>query len=253
MAKRFITSDIWEKDWFLDLPSKYKVLWIYIITKADVAGIFDPNLKTVSKLLGEKYTEDDVLGFFKDNVVKVKDKWLLVKFINFQYGDNISLKMVDPINKALSKIGLSLDTLDTVSIQYGYRRHTPMDIDIEKDKDISIRESNNKNQYLEYIQLSSNEYMSLLDRMGEEKTKEYIENLNNYIGSKGKKYKSHYHTILNWYNRDKERFTPKPTQKQINSIASMANFIKKGEKDVRPDTIQKENDVVNTVVPRKAD
>jgi len=26
--------------------------------------------------------------------------------------------------------------------------------------------------------------------------------LDNYIGSKGKKYKSHYHTILNWYRRD---------------------------------------------------
>jgi hypothetical protein len=32
--------------------------------------------------------------------------------------------------------------------------------------------------------------------------KEKIERLNNYIGSSGKKYKSHYHTILNWSRND---------------------------------------------------
>jgi len=32
-----------------------------------------------------------------------------------------------------------------------------------------------------------------------------ITKLNNYIGSKGKKYKSHYHTILNWSRRDIEQ------------------------------------------------
>lgn len=29
-----------------------------------------------------------------------------------------------------------------------------------------------------------------------------IERLNNYIGSTGKKYRSHYHTILNWFTKD---------------------------------------------------
>ena len=33
-------------------------------------------------------------------------------------------------------------------------------------------------------------------------TKDFIERLNNYIGSTGKRYKSHYHTILNWYRKD---------------------------------------------------
>jgi hypothetical protein len=32
----------------------------------------------------------------------------------------------------------------------------------------------------------------------------YINQLNNYIGSKGKRYKSHYHTILAWYNKNKQ-------------------------------------------------
>ena len=47
------------------------------------------------------------------------------------------------------------------------------------------------------------EYEKLLDKgMTPEERDRYIELLDNYIGSKGKKYKSHYHTILNWYRRD---------------------------------------------------
>ncbi len=39
-------------------------------------------------------------------------------------------------------------------------------------------------------------------KMGEKKAAEYIQKLENYVGSKGKKYKSHYHTILSWWQKD---------------------------------------------------
>jgi len=139
MAKRFISSEIWDKDWFLDLPSKYKILWFYLCTKCDVAGVFDPNLKTVSKILGEKFCEAEVLKVFQGKVYKVKDKWVLRKFITFQYGDNISSKMISPITTALAKIGL---TIDTVSIEYPYSIDTP------KDKEIEIEKDNNDNKVL---------------------------------------------------------------------------------------------------------
>jgi hypothetical protein len=134
MAKRFIASELWDKDWFLELPSKYKVLWIYMITKCDVAGIFDPNLKTISKLLNEKYTEADIFSVFNGKIRKVQDKWLLNKFINFQYGDSLSPHMIKPINNALRKVNLDLDTL---LIQYREGIDTPKDI--EKDKEIVIK------------------------------------------------------------------------------------------------------------------
>ena len=48
------------------------------------------------------------------------------------------------------------------------------------------------------ILISESEYLALVQKFGEVKTKEKIEALHLYIGSKGKKYKSHYLTILNW-------------------------------------------------------
>ena len=55
-----------------------------------------------------------------------------------------------------------------------------------------------KNIYLDFVSLTDQEHKKLIDKFGEPGTQTRIEKLNNYIGSKGIKYKSHYHTILNW-------------------------------------------------------
>ena len=56
--------------------------------------------------------------------------------------------------------------------------------------------------FLEFVYLTKTEHGRLIDRIGEKKTDDMINKLNNYIGSKGEKYKSHYHTILNWLTMD---------------------------------------------------
>lgn len=63
---------------------------------------------------------------------------------------------------------------------------------------------NKKNKYLDFVFLTEQEYEKLVEQFGD-KTKGWLERLNNYIGSKGKKYKSHYHTILTWHRKDKEK------------------------------------------------
>ena len=59
-----------------------------------------------------------------------------------------------------------------------------------------------KLKFLESVYLTKGEYQKLVDRFGKDNIKILIENLNNYMLSKGVKYKSHYHTILNWARRD---------------------------------------------------
>ena len=48
------------------------------------------------------------------------------------------------------------------------------------------------------MKLTKEEKEKLHARFGEETTLTLIENLSEYIASKGKKYKSHYATILQW-------------------------------------------------------
>lgn len=62
---------------------------------------------------------------------------------------------------------------------------------------------NEKKIYMEFVQLTEDEHQKLVDQFGEPRTNDFIERLNNYVGSTGKKYKSHYHTILNWSKKDK--------------------------------------------------
>lgn len=123
MAKRLVDGELWFENWFSELPTKYKLLWLYIRTRCDTAGIFEPNLKMISRILNEDFIEEDCLNFFKEELKKVGDKWVILGFIESQYGLPISPKMVKPVNNCLSKIGYSIDT---VSVLYGYSIDTPI-------------------------------------------------------------------------------------------------------------------------------
>lgn len=57
---------------------------------------------------------------------------------------------------------------------------------------------------MELIKLTKKEYFKLIKKLGKPKTNAMVERLNDYIGSKGTKYKSHYHTILNWVRKDEK-------------------------------------------------
>lgn len=66
------------------------------------------------------------------------------------------------------------------------------------------RNSEHKIKYLDFVMLYKEEYDKLIANLGKLSTNKLIEDLNNYIGSKGKKYKSHYHTILTWSKKSQD-------------------------------------------------
>jgi len=59
------------------------------------------------------------------------------------------------------------------------------------------------------VNIADTEFEKLLARFGEIGVKDRIENLSRYIASKGKKYKSHYATILSWENKNAGTTKPK--------------------------------------------
>ena len=59
-----------------------------------------------------------------------------------------------------------------------------------------------KLKHLEFVYLFEAEHKKLVERFGLKQAEALVERLNNAIGSKGYKYKSHYHTILNWAGKD---------------------------------------------------
>ncbi|OHB52935.1 MAG: hypothetical protein A2Y10_19640 [Planctomycetes bacterium GWF2_41_51] len=70
-----------------------------------------------------------------------------------------------------------------------------------------------KTKYLDFVYLTDEEYRKLLDQFGEAILKEKITELNNGIGSKGYKYKSHYFTILSWDRKNEKNKFSKPERR----------------------------------------
>lgn len=69
------------------------------------------------------------------------------------------------------------------------------------------KEIERKDIYIDYVQLTVTEYNQLLEKLSPKERDTYIERLNDYIGQIGvdqanKKYKSHYHVIMNWFRKD---------------------------------------------------
>ena len=58
------------------------------------------------------------------------------------------------------------------------------------------------------VKLSEDEHKKLIERFGVKGTEEWIKKLDGYVASTGKKYKSHYHTILTWADKEKKEGKP---------------------------------------------
>lgn len=70
--------------------------------------------------------------------------------------------------------------------------------------------------YAEYVSMTEKEHNELVLKFGVSGTADFIERLNLYKGSTGKKYKSDYLTILNWDRKDKAKgVKPSGKRKEI--------------------------------------
>lgn len=108
-VKRFTASEKWAKEWFQNLPCRLKCFWMYLCDNVDAAGVWEPNFRMASFVIGEEIKPDD-LSFFGDRIAKMENgKWLIVDFIEFQYGQlSEACKAHSPVYRAIAKHRLSI-------------------------------------------------------------------------------------------------------------------------------------------------
>lgn len=86
MARRFVDTEIWDEDWFADLPIKIKLFWIYLFTSCDHAGVWKANFRSAEMRVGGKITKEEIDEHLTNRVVWLSDTRLWIKgFIKFQY------------------------------------------------------------------------------------------------------------------------------------------------------------------------
>lgn len=132
MSKRFTATDKWAKEWFQGLSPRLKCLWQYMCDSCDAAGVWEPNFRMATFVIGEPISKED-LSAFGDRIEALPcGKVWIVAFIEFQYG-NLSrdTRAHNPVFASIQKH--RLNEIERVPIPFG--RVMERDKDKDKDKD----------------------------------------------------------------------------------------------------------------------
>lgn len=201
MAKRMTDTDKWKKPFFKLLAPSYKLAWLYITDQCDYAGVYDVEFDVLQMRTGISQGEAQVLDALAEKIVVFDSgkKWFIIGFNDFQYGE------LNPANRVHNAV---LNTLDSYKKNKGLvcpihgAKEKEKEKEKVKDKDKDKNDSFNKKvRHLDYVLLLPSEVETLKEYMGEATMLSLIEELNNYIGSTGRQYKSHYHTLRTWYRK----------------------------------------------------
>lgn len=145
----------------MDLPNKYKLFWLFLITDCDHVGIWQVNYKVASFYVGDHLEPAECERILKDRIIKINDGkyWFIPKFIEFQYGVNLSTK-----NRALISVIENLKKNDLLKFLPGINiKEAPSkeltssleaakDKDKDKDKDkVKDKDLNEENENAESI------------------------------------------------------------------------------------------------------
>lgn len=136
MAKRFSSTEIWNEDWFLEMPAEYKLYWYYMLSKCDHAGLFKVNVKVFCGINEVNLTPSKALQYFntdKQRIRVISDSvWLIEDFFVFQYGD--ILNMNNRVHESISEL-YQRHKIELTSIR-GLKDLKERVKDKDKDKDI---------------------------------------------------------------------------------------------------------------------
>ena len=77
---------------------------------------------------------------------------------------------------------------------------TNSEVEVKGKREVKGKEQ--KITHLDFVLLKPSEYNKLISIYNKQTVDKYIEKLNSYIGSKGRKYHSHYFTLIAWLQKD---------------------------------------------------
>jgi hypothetical protein len=117
MAKRFVSTDIWQEDWFLDMPNEYKLFWYYLISNCDHAGLFKVNLRIFNALNGVNLDSKKAIEYYNNGKQRIRivleNLWLIEDFFMYQYGEtfNANNRVHESIEKLYNKHGIKMTSI----------------------------------------------------------------------------------------------------------------------------------------------
>jgi hypothetical protein len=201
MAKRFIDTGLFDDSWFMDLPKDCKLLWIYLITKCDHAGIIEFNSKLWQFQTGIKSIETVIKGLSNRLVTVNENYFFIPKFLFYQYPNfpNSKVRAQESAIKILIKYKLFNEENQTVikPLTKGYVYDNDNGSDNDNDKKVIYFKK------FAHLKITNEDNKKLVDKFGEKKVNDIYKKIENY--RKNTNYKSLYLTALDWLKKDKPK------------------------------------------------
>lgn len=90
MAKRFSDSDLWNRDWFLNLEGRHQLFCLYLRDICDHAGVWNPAFKRFEQSTGFRVNPEEYLKACNSPesvriIVLANGRWWITGFIEDQY------------------------------------------------------------------------------------------------------------------------------------------------------------------------
>lgn len=83
--KRLTDAEKWKNPWFRSLPSKFKLLFLYLLDNCDHAGVMHLDPEFLRFYLGEDFSLEEIRSRFQEKIIFVsEDKIIIKNFIRFQ-------------------------------------------------------------------------------------------------------------------------------------------------------------------------
>ena len=210
--KRMFSIDIVGSDAFLDLPYSAQCLYFQLGMRADDDG-FVGNPKTIQRIAGTKASDLELLVKkrfllqFPSGVVVIKHWKINNQIQKDRYTPTV---YTEEYQSLYIKDNKSYTEMDASRIQDVSKMDTQISIDKDRLDKNSREVEKHAHGFFANVLLTDDELQKLAAEIPN--YEEYIEKLSHYIESNGKKYKSHYATILMWYRKDREKQPAAPAE-----------------------------------------
>lgn len=201
---RFVSKSISVSKKFNDIPGKSgklrrfpQLLYLMILPHADDYGRLQADPQTIKALC---------CPLFSETIVQIETSLRILHDVGLvQWYEVDGNKFLQINNFDEHQVGLHKRTSPKIPGPSGKFPEIPSEVNrSEVNNAVPGKPGNaktDKKLHLDYVLLTEEQHEALGKAMGA-LAEEYIARLNDYVGSKGVKYNSHYHTILNWWRKD---------------------------------------------------
>lgn len=192
--RRMFSLKIVDTDAFLEMPQSSQLLYYHLAMRADDDG-FVSNPKKIMRMVGSQDDDYKIL-LAKRFVIAFESGICVIK--HWRIHNYIQADRYQETNYLPEKS--TLEIKENGSYTECIQNVSKLDTQVRLGKD---RLELSKSNYGEFknVKLSDEEYQKLAETITEKNRDILIEELSAYIASKGKKYASHYATILAWARR----------------------------------------------------